>query len=97
MKIASITHFPVYNPLWTHLYNGLQQCFITAFSWWVDYDNIGKDTFVFIFFRQYDFCFSYIKIDIFNAISFGIFFGILYSLWYDFHTIDMFCLSGKEE
>ena len=54
---------------WLHLEDGLEQHFIAAFAWRVDYDHVCVDTVFLVFSRQDFFCFSDEEFHVFNIVD----------------------------
>ena len=82
---------------WLHLEDGLEQHFIAAFAWRVDYDHVCVDTVFLVFSRQDFFCFSDEEFHVFNIVDLCISFCIIDRCRDDFYASDEFGLLSEEK
>ena len=80
-----------------HFNHGFESGGITAFTGWVDNDDVSIDALVFVFLRKDFFCFSHEKFCVGDAIKLCVDFGIRDGLRHNLHTIYFSCFLCQEE
>ena len=86
-------------PFWIHPDQGVKEYLVTAFSWWIDNDDICLGTIAAFFVKgRNDFLrFSGKEFDVVDIVKFRIFTGIQDCLRNDLHTVYLFCFLSKEQ